>query len=100
MEPPLVEERRRLPDRRRTERAESRGRYPRKAAAAAVGVCGGLALVYLFFAAIGAVDLAEALGASAVALVMGLVWLGGYLLSRRQAEGTVGDRLERERRGF
>ena len=103
-EPPVVEERRRTPDRRQSERrAEDRSRYLRTAAAAAVAICGGLSIVYLFFAAFGAIDIEEALAATAVALVMGLVWLGGYFVRHRQAtgpEGRVTDRLDRERRGF
>ena len=103
-EPPVVEERRRIPDRRQAERrAEDRSRYLRTAAAAAVAICGGLSIVYLFFAALGAVDLEEALVATVVAIVMGLVWLGGYFVRHRQAAGreaALTDRLNRERRGF
>ena len=99
--PPVFEERRRVPDRRQAERrAEDRSRYLRTAAAAAVGVCGGLAMVYLFVAALGAIDVEEALGATAVAVVMGLVWVGGYLARHRQASTAAADRLDRERRGF
>ena len=102
--PPLVEDRRRLPDRRQAERrAEDRSRYLRTAAAAAIAICGGLSVVYLFFAAFGAVDLEEALGATAIAIVMGLVWVGGYLVRHRQAVGRGGGVTERrqlERRGF
>ena len=103
-EPPVVEERRRLADRRQSERrAEDHSRYLRTAAAAAVGICGGLSIVYLFFAAFGAIDLEEALAATVVAIVMGLVWLGGYVFRHRQAtplEPTAEERLNRERRGF
>jgi hypothetical protein len=68
-----------------------------------VAVCGGLSIVYLFFAAFGAIDLEKALAATVGALVMGLVWTGGYLVRHRQAtgpEGRVDDRIGRERRGF
>jgi hypothetical protein len=103
-EPPVVEERRRMPDRRQGERrAEDRSRYLRTAAAAAIAICGGLSVVYLFFAAFGAIDLEEALGATVVAVVMGLVWLGGYFVRHRQAtrpESRVTARREQERRGF
>ena len=102
-EPPVVEERRRTPDRRQLERrVEDRSRYLRTAAAAAVAICGGLAIVYLFFAAFGAIDLEEALAATVVAIVMGLVWLGGYFVRHRQADRALGqyERLNRERRGF
>jgi hypothetical protein len=103
-EPPVVEERRRTPDRRQLERrAEDRSRYLRTAAAAAVAICGGLSIVYLFFAAFGAIDIEEALAATVVAVVMGLVWLGGYFVRHRQATGRLlaqTERLNRERRGF
>jgi hypothetical protein len=103
-EPPVVEERRRTPDRRQVERrAEDRSRYLRTAASAAVAICGGLSIVYLFFAAFGAIDLEEALVATTVAVVMGLVWLGGYFVRHRQATGPesrVMARREQERRGF
>jgi hypothetical protein len=103
-EPPVVEERRRMPDRRQGERrAEDRSRYLRTAAAAAIAICGGLSVVYLFFAAFGAIDLEEALGATVVAIVMGFVWLGGYFVRHRQATGPesrVTARREQERRGF
>jgi hypothetical protein len=103
-EPPVVEERRRTPDRRQVERrAEDRSRYLRTAASAAVAICGGLSIVYLFFAAFGAIDLEEALAATVVAVVMGLVWLGGYFVRHRQTAGETlaqGERLNRERRGF
>jgi hypothetical protein len=101
MEPPLVEERRRIPDRRRSERpVVDRSRYLRTAAAAAAGLCGGLAAVFLFFAALGAIDLTEALGATAVAVALGGVWVGGRLVRRREAGGKPADRIDRERRGF
>ena len=103
-EPPVVEERRRTPDRRQAERrAADRSRFLRTAASAAVAICGGLAIVYLFFAAFGAIDIEEALAATVVAVVMGLVWLGGYFVRHRQAADQAvapSDRLNRERRGF
>jgi small-conductance mechanosensitive channel len=103
-EPPVFEERRRTPDRRQAERrSEDRSFYLRTAAAAAVAVCGGLAIVYLFFAAFGAIDIEEALVATTIAVVMGLVWLGGYVVRHRQAAGREAaavDRVGRERRGF
>ncbi len=102
-EPPMIEERRRLPDRRRYERrSEDRHRLLRIAVAAAIAICGGLSIVYLFFAAFGAIDVEEALGATGVAIVFGLVWLGGYFVRHRQAAGEsqIRTRREQERRGF
>jgi hypothetical protein len=93
-----------MPDRRQAgRRHEDRGFYLRTAAAAAVAICGGLAIVYLFFAAFGAIDIEEALVATTVAVVMAVVWLGGYYVRHRQAAGreaAVVDRVGRERRGF
>lgn len=104
VEPPVFEERRRIPDRRQAERREAdRSFYLRTAAAAAVAICGGLAIVYLFFAAFGAIDIADAAVATAIAVVMGAVWLGGYLVRHRQMRGAAPratDRIDRERRGF
>ena len=103
-EPPVFEERRRTPDRRQADRrSEDSSRYLRTAAAAAVAICGGLAIAYLFFAALGAIDVEEAIGATVVAVVMGLVWLAGYFFRHRQAsspEQQATDRVNRERRGF
>lgn len=100
-----MEDRRRTPDRRVADRAPvEHGRLLRIAAAAAAGLCGGLALVYLFFAAIGAVDVQEALAATAVAVLMGAVWLAAQLWRHRRADGAseaeLVDRVNRERRGF
>ncbi|HEX8067673.1 MAG TPA: hypothetical protein VF520_14230 [Thermoleophilaceae bacterium] len=103
-EPPVAPERRRTPDRRQHERrAEDQSRYLRTAAAAAVAICGGLAIVYLFFAAFGAFDVQDAAAATAVAVVMGLVWVAGYYARHRAAAGSttwVSERHDRERRGF
>ena len=103
-QPPAFEERR-APERRRFERrVEDRTRYVRTAAAAAVSVCGGLALLYLFFALMGAVDFGEAAVASVVALVFALVWLAAYLVRSRAAARDIASALatkrDRERRGF
>ena len=104
VEPPVFEERRRIPDRRQGERREAdRSFYLRTAAAAAVAICGGLAIVYLFFAAFGAIDIEDAAAATTIAVVMGLVWLGGYFLRHRQLAGgaqRANDKSDRERRGF
>ena len=104
VEPPVFEERRVTPDRRQLERRrEDRSFYLRTAAAAAIAICGGLAIVYLFFAAFGAIDVGDAVVATTIAVVMALVWLGGYLVRHRQlgagAQRTT-DKIDRERRGF
>lgn len=82
-------------------RAEDRSKLLREMAALVIALCGGLAVVYLFFAAMGAVDVGEAAMASAIALALGAVWLlaFGYRL-RTNAARSVGPRADKERRGF
>ena len=66
-----------------------------------IAFSGGLALLFLFFAAIGAVDLEDAAGLGIAALVFALIWLAGVWLRRRsgvQVERVT--RADRERRGF
>lgn len=72
----------------------------RTAAAAALALCGGLAILFLFFWAFGAVDAGDAVVATAVAFVLALVWLGGFLYRRRALEAREVTRRDRERRGF
>jgi hypothetical protein len=103
-EPRVIEERR-APERRRYERrVEDRTRFSRTAVAAALAVAGGLVILYMFFAALGAVDLGEAAVASVGALVLAAVWFAGYYVRHRAAERDVGlaeaERRDRERRGF
>ena len=108
---PPVQEQRTGGDRRQTRslggrrkaprRAEDRGKLLREMAALVIALCGGLAAVYLFFAALGAIDVTEAATTSAIALGLGLVWLGAYAYRlKTQAERTVGPRGDKERRGF
>ena len=47
-------------------------------AALVFALCGGLAVVYIFFAAFGAIDVGEAVTASVIALGLGLVWMIGF----------------------
>src|SRR5690349_18937497 len=84
MEGAPVQEQRTGEDRRETRsiggrrqaprRAEDRNKLLREMAALVIALCGGLAVIYLFFAAMGAVDIGEAAMASAIALGLGLVW--------------------------
>jgi hypothetical protein len=94
---------RRGPDRRqRLRRSEDRAAVTRTMVAALVSICGGLAALYLFLAAIGAVDLTQALIATGVALGLGIVWFIGFLLRMRGGGNIVTrvQRPDRERRGF
>jgi len=71
----------------------------RSLAATLFAFCGGLAILYLFVAAIGAVDLGDALVATIVAVVLAVVWLIGAFQRYRTGSGFF-TRRERERRGF
>ena len=105
--PPEAE--RRSTDRRATRGLGGRRQAPRRAAdraqllrdmaALVFALCGGLAVVYLFFAAFGAIDIGEALTASAIALALGLVWMLGFGY-RLRSQAFRAQRGDRERRGF
>jgi hypothetical protein len=88
-------------DRRQTlRRREDRQALTRTTLAAVVSICGGLAALYLFLAAIGAVEADQALVASGVALALGIVWFVAFLLRMRRGAVRVVQRPDRERRGF
>ncbi len=107
--PELAAPERRTDDRRSTMSLGGRRQAPRRAAdrakllrdmaALVFALCGGLAVVYLFFAAFGAIDFGEALTASLIAVGLGLVWMigFGYRLRNHAEQAQRGDR---ERRGF
>jgi hypothetical protein len=96
--PPVAD--RRAPDRRSYDRREEdRAQFARTAAAAAMAICGGLAVLFVFFWALGAIDVKDAVAATVVAVVLTLVWLEGFLYRRRQEEPLL-IRRDRERRGF
>ena len=82
-------------------RAEDQHRMLREMAALVIALCGGLAVVYLFFAALGAIDVAEAATTSAIAAGLGLVWLAAYAWRlKSHANSTATLRADKERRGF
>jgi dsRNA-specific ribonuclease len=96
---------RRAPERRSYERrAEDRAEFMRVAAAAAMAICGGLAVLFLFFWALGAINVKDAVAATVVAAILAAVWLAGLLYRRRHIEqDLVAQRVskqDRERRGF
>jgi hypothetical protein len=99
--PPPVSDRR-APERRSGEyrRAEDRAQIVRTAVVAATAICGGLAILFVFFWAIGAINIKNAVAATIAAVVLAVVWLAGILYRHRQAESTTVIRHERERRGF
>ena len=56
-------------------------------------------LVFVFFWALGGVDVTDAVAATSVVVVLALIWLAGYLYRSRQEETPL-IRRDRERRGF
>jgi hypothetical protein len=80
-------------------RYEDRERYLRLAVAAALAICGGLVVVYVFFWAFGAFSLGEAAAATTVVIILGLLWLGGVWYRIRSGAFFI-TRRDRERRGF
>lgn len=80
-------------------RSADRARVLREMAALVFAVCGGLAVVYLFFAAMGAIDVGEAATASAIALALGLIWMIGFGY-RLRSQAFRAQRRDKERRGF
>jgi Flp pilus assembly protein TadB len=96
--PPVAD--RRAPERRSyARREEDRVALVRTAVAAAMAVCGGLAVLFVFFWALGAIDVQDAVAATIVAVVLALVWVAGFVYRRRQEEPLL-IRRDRERRGF
>jgi Na+-driven multidrug efflux pump len=93
---------RRAPDRRSGEyrRAEDRAAVVRTAIVAATAICGGLAVLFVFFWGLGAINVKDAVAATIIAVVLAGVWLAGFVYRHRQRESTVVIRHERERRGF
>ena len=80
-------------------RAEDRQRRFRDAAATLLAFCGGLAILYLFFAAIGTVDLGDAIVATVIAIGLAIIWLiGAY--QRWKSGAIFVTRRDRERRGY
>ena len=98
--PPPVGDRR-APDRRTGElrRAEDHARLVRTAIVAATSICGGLVIVFLFFWALGAINVKDAGVLAVTAVVLAAVWMAGFAY-RHRVESQQSVRHERERRGF
>jgi hypothetical protein len=64
-----------------------------------MALCGGLFVLFVFFWALGAIDVTDAVAATVVAAVLALVWAAGFVYRRRQQESLL-IRRDRERRGF
>jgi hypothetical protein len=82
-----------------TRRAEDHAQLLRATVSMLLAICGGLAVVFLFFAAMGAVNLRDAIAATVVAIVMGAVWFAGFYY-RHRTQATRNQWRDRERRGF
>lgn len=85
--------------REQTRRRADHSELTRTVVATLIAVCGGLAAIYLFFAAMGAVDVGDAVAATVIAVIMGLVWFVAFYYRQRNNAGRVQWR-DRERRGF
>lgn len=81
--------------RRQSDRAER----IREMAAFASALCGGLAVLYLFFVAIGTIDIGNAAIATGFAVLLALVWLVSFW-RRMRSDAALAQRPDRERRGF
>ena len=93
---------------RRTGGADRRGGLRREAdraermrelAAFAIAMCGGLALLFVFFVIIGTVEIGDAVAATVAAIVLALIWLWGFR-QRMKTGAAMVQRPDRERRGF
>lgn len=82
--------------RREADRAERM----REMAAFAVALCGGLAVLYLFFVLIGTIHLGEAVAATVVAVILATIWLFSFWRRMKSNASRVAQRSDRERRGF
>jgi fatty acid desaturase len=82
-----------------TRRSEDHTQLVRGVVSMLFAICGGLAVVFLFFAAMGAVDLGDAIAATVIAVLMGVVWFTGFYYRHRTHAGRAQWR-DRERRGF
>jgi hypothetical protein len=96
-----TQDRRRGGDRRAMEgrRAEDRWARFRDVAATLLAFCGGLAVLYVFFALIGAVKFEDTLVFTVAAGVLALIWLFGVWQRARSGARFV-TRADRERRGY
>jgi hypothetical protein len=97
--PPVAD--RRAPERRGgyQRRAEDRTQVARTAIVAASSICGGLAILFVFFWALGAIDVQDAVAATVAAIVLAAVWVAGFVY-RHRIESHQAKVHERERRGF
>jgi len=94
------DDRRSTDDRRGALRREAdRRERMREMTAFTFAFCGGLAVLYIFFVIVGAINIGDAVIATLAALALAAIWLFGFW--RRLITGAlVVQRPDRERRGF
>src|SRR6478736_9583633 len=80
-------------------READRSERMREMAAFAIAMCGGLAVLYLFFVIIGTIDVGDAIAATVAALVLAAIWLWAFR-QRMKSNAAMVQRPDRERRGF
>lgn len=92
---------RRIGDDRRDalRRRTDRGERLREIIAFATAMCGGLAVLYFFFVAIGTIDMGDAIVATVCAIILALIWVVSFWW-RMRTGGAMLQRPDRERRGF
>jgi ABC-type transport system involved in cytochrome bd biosynthesis fused ATPase/permease subunit len=94
------DERRNGGDRRGGLRREAdRSERLREMAAFAIAMCGGLVVLYVFFVAIGTIDVGNAALTTVAVIVLAVVWVAAYAW-RQRTNALVAQRPDRERRGF
>ncbi|HEX4719855.1 MAG TPA: hypothetical protein VH300_15120 [Thermoleophilaceae bacterium] len=90
-------------DRRRGQdrglRREADRERMREMAAFAIAMCGGLAVLYLFFVIIGTINIGQAAAATVVAVILAAIWLFSFW-RRMKTNALIAQRPDRERRGF
>jgi hypothetical protein len=62
-------------------------------------VVGGIVVLYIFFAALGGIDPAEATASTIIVLVLAVGWLA-HSWRRLWSDENLSNRMDRERRGF
>jgi len=93
-------ERRSGADRRGADRREAdRSERFRELAAFAIALCGGLAVLFLFFVVVGTIAIGDAVVATVAAIALAAIWLIGFW-RRARTNATFVQRPDRERRGF
>ena len=71
----------------------------RELAAFAIAMCGGLAVLFLFFVVVGTIEFEDAAVATVLAILLALVWLF-FFWRRMKSDASFVQRPDRERRGF